>query len=214
MLDMLKDRVAQMEGGRRRRVGRPRKRRGGEVDGYEMSEMSAMGSGLVGGALVGGRRRVGRPKKGVIPPQFLARIEALRRKRRKRGRGLVGGATAQEIYEDYASRGVPIPDGVFKLLKAGVKPMTEKEILIKKIQRVEKQIGLKVTSMEALKKYTKDALGKIYKLYETNRPLLAYPPTKDNYDEYDEDRFVDDLKYYPAGGLEEAEEAEELLQGE
>jgi hypothetical protein len=211
MLDMLKERVAQMEGGRRRRVGRPRKRRGGEIDGYEMSAMSAMGSGLVGGALVGGKRRVGRPRKGVIPPQFLARIEALRRKksRRKRGRGLVGGATAQEIYEDYASRGDPIPDGVFKLLKAGVKPMTKKEIIIKKIQRIEKQIGLKVTSMEALKKYTTVALGQIFDLYEKNRPLLAYPPTKENYDQYDEDRFVDDLEYYPMGGLEERKEREE-----
>jgi hypothetical protein len=200
MLDMLKERVQQMEGGRRR-VGRPRKRRGGEIDGYEMTEMSTMGSGLVGGALVGGKRRVGRPRKGVIPPQFLARIAALRRKktRRKRGRGLVGGSTAQEIYEDYASRGKEVPPEVLRLLKANIKPMTKKELVIKKIQRLEKQIGLKVSSIEALKKYTTVALQQIYTLYDKNKPLLAYPPMKDKRDDDDEERFADGLDYYPFG---------------
>ena len=184
MLDMLKERVQQMEGGRRRRVGRPRKRRGGEIDGYEMSAMSETdGSGLVGGALVGGRRR-GRPKKGVIPPQFRAHIASLRR---KRGRGLVGGSeAAQELYEEYATAGKKMPQDVINFLKLGIKPLTRKELLIKSIMRLEKKIGFTNTSQEKLKKYTIAALVALEKFYKANGRLLAYPPVKGLRDEYDD----------------------------
>lgn len=189
MLDMLKERVQQMEGGRRRRVGRPRKRRGGEIDGYEMSELD--GSGLVGGALVGGKRRVGRPRKGVIPPQFRAHIASLRRK--KRGRGLVGGAdTAQELYEEYAIANKKMPGEVIEYLKMGIKPLTPKQLLIKSIMRLEKKIGFTNTSEEKLKKYTIKALEALLKFYKDEGRLLAYPPAKGLRDEYDDEgRFAD-----------------------
>jgi len=201
MIDMLKERVRMMEGGKRR-VGRPRKHyrtRGRGIDGYELSEMHTMdGSGIVGG-----RRHVGRPRKGVIPPQFMARIAALKAKkhRRKRGHGLVGGATAQDIYEDFASKGEEVPKEILALLKAGVKPLTRKELLIKKIQRIEAQIGLTKTSTESLKKYKINSLEKIYNIYNANKEVLAYPPYgNDNRDIYDdEDRFVDKYAYYPLG---------------
>lgn len=194
MLDMLKERVQQMEGGRRRRVGRPRKRRGGEIDGYEMSTMSELdGSGLVGGALVGGKRRVGRPRKGVIPPQFMAHIAALRKKsRRKQGRGLVGGGrTAQEIYEEYAMNEREMPDKVLQYLKAGIKPLTPKETLIKRFHLVEKKLGLPRTPTERLRKYKMDTLRKMIDLYKANPDVFAYPPVQAARDEYDdEDRFA------------------------
>ena len=184
MFNMLQNRVQQMEGGKRR-VGRPRKYRGGEqVEGYEMD---TMGSGLVGG-----KRRVGRPRKGVIPPQFLAHIAALRRKRARssRGRGLVGGsAEAQDIYEYYAEAGQEIPDEIFKLMKAGIKPVSAKSLVIKKIQRLEKKIGLSHTSTEHLKKYTMLALKKIAEFYDLNGEVLAYPPVKGVRDDEDEERF-------------------------
>lgn len=188
MLDMLKERVQQMEGGRRRRVGRPRKRRGGEIDGYEMSAMSELdGSGLVGGALVGGRRRVGRPRKGVIPPQFRAHIAALRRK--KRGRGLVGGISAQEVYETYADADLEVPDKVLAYLKAGIEPMTKKQQLIKRIMRLEKKIGFTNSTEAKLNKYTIKALEALAQFYKTNGTLLAYPPIQGLRDESGMERF-------------------------
>lgn len=188
MLDMLKERVQQMEGGRRRRrVGRPRKRRGGEIDGYEMSAMSETdGSGFVGGALVGGRRR-GRPRKGVIPPQFRAHIAALRRK--KRGRGLVGGVSAQEVYETYADANLEVPDKVLAYLKAGIEPMTKKQQLIKKIMRLEKKIGFTNSTEAKLSKYTIKALEALAKFYRENGTLLAYPPIEGLRDTSGMDRF-------------------------
>lgn len=185
MLEMLKDQVQRMEGGKRR-VGRPRKRRarGGEIDGYEMSAVSEMeGSGLVGG-----RRRVGRPRKGVIPPQFRAHIAALRRK--KRGRGLVGsGVSAQEVYETYADAGLEVPDKVLTYLKAGIEPMTKKQQLIKRIMRLEKKIGFTNSTESKLSKYTIKALEALAKFYKDNGTLLAYPPIKGLRDDSGLDRF-------------------------
>jgi len=188
MLEMLKDRVQQMEGGKRR-VGRPRKRRvrGGEIDGYEMSASSAM----EGMGLVGGKRRVGRPRKGVIPPQFRAHIAALRRK--KSGRGLVGGnQAAQDLYEEYATQNKKMPPEVVEFLKLGIKPLTKKELLIKTIMKLEKQIGFRSTPEAHLKKYTIKALEALAAFYRKDGKLLAYPPVKGLRDEYDDEgRFAD-----------------------
>lgn len=182
ILNLLSRQVSAMEGGRRRR--RPTRKRGGMVDIIEEPQV-----------MVGGRRRKTTKK---MPAALKAYFESKRRKpTRKRGRGLVGGAlvggrTAQEIYDLYEARGEPFPLEMLDLLKAGIVPKTPKETVISQIRQLEKKYGLKQTSAEALKKYTVDALVKIRDIYRTNGKLLAYPPVKEDRDEYDdEDRFQD-----------------------
>lgn len=215
MLELLKERVHQMEGGRRR-VGRPRKvhssmvhhkrpvgrprkyGRGlvggeGDIDGYEMHTMAE------GGALVGGRRRVGRPRKGVIPPQFRAHIAALRRK--KRGHGLVGGNKAQDLYDSYVLRGEEMPKEVLEYVKAGIVPMTKKEQLIKNIMLLEKRIGFHHSTESQLKKYNIKALTALQAFYKKEGRLLAYPPVQGARDEYDDEGRFEDEEYQYVSGI-------------
>ncbi len=194
IIDMYASQVANMEGGRRRRVGRPRKapvrRRGrGLVGG--VADASANVEGYISGmGLVGGRRRVGRPR-GSTRPKMTAKVREFfaSKGRKRRGRGLVGGKSNQDIYDELIDAGVDVDDKTIRLLQAGIQPETPKERLIRQIRNIEKKIGVGQSSAERLGKYTVAALTTILGIYSDNRAELAYPPLKSQADLYDEERF-------------------------
>lgn len=191
IIDMYASQVANMEGGRRRRVGRPRKRRGrGLVGG--VADASANVEGYISGmGLVGGRRRVGRPR-GSTRPKMTAKVMeffASRRKPRKRGRGLVGGKSNQDIYDELVDAGETVDKDTIALMQAGIQPETPKERLIRRIRNLEKKIGIGSSPVERLKKYTAPALTQILEIYRANERVLAYPPLTGRLDMFEEDRF-------------------------
>jgi hypothetical protein len=193
IIDMYRSQVANMEGGRRRRVGRPRKRRGrGLVGG--VADASANVEGYISGmGLVGGRRRVGRPR-GSTRPKMTSKVMeffASRKRPRKRGRGLVGGKSNQELYDELVDQGQAITPEILELMKAGIQPATKKETLVRRIRSLEKKIGIGQSSAEKLNKYTSKALGEILRIYQENEALFAYPPMKETADLYDSSRFDD-----------------------
>lgn len=190
IIDMYASQVANMEGGRRRRVGRPRKRRGrGLVGG--VADASANVEGYISGmGLVGGRRRVGRPRGSTRPKMTAKVMEFFASKgRKKRGRGLVGGKSNQEIYDELVDSGQPITPEMLNLMKAGIQPATPKESLIRRIRALEKKIGVGQSSAEKLNKYSVAALNKILSIYNANKYTLAYPPVSATADIYDDERF-------------------------
>ena len=195
IIDMYASQVANMEGGRRRRVGRPRKapvrRRGRGLVGGVADASDNVEGYISGMGLVGGRRRVGRPR-GSTRPKMTAKVMeffASRRKPRKRGRGLVGGKSNQEIYDELVDAGEDVNEKVIALMQAGIQPETPKERLVRQIRNLEKKIGVGQSSAEKLGKYTFKALGQILAIYKTNARVLAYPPLKGRLDLYDEERF-------------------------
>ena len=206
IIDMYASQVANMEGGRRRRVGRPRKapvrRRGRGLVGGVL-DASANVEGYVSGAgIVGGRRRVGRPR-GSTRPKMTAKVMeffASRRKPRKRGRGLVGGKSNQDIYDELVDAGEDVNEKTIALMQAGIQPETPKERLIRRIRNIEKKIGVGQSSAEKLRKYTVKALSQIFGIYKTNERVLAYPPLTGRYDLFEEERF--DVPSYAAKGYE------------
>ena len=212
IIDMYRSQVSNMEGGRRRRVGRPRKapvrRRGrGLVGG--VADASANVEGYISGmGLVGGRRRVGRPR-GSARPKMTAKVMEFfaSKKRKKRGRGLVGGKSNQDIYDEIVDGGRVPSEYEIRLMQAGIQPETPKERLIRQIRNIEKKIGVGQSSAERLGKYTKAALQKIFQLYESNKVDLAYPPLKEQADIFEEDRWdvPDFYKGAERGLLAEAE---------
>ena len=203
IIDMYASQVANMEGGRRRRVGRPRKapvrhrghRGHGLVGG--VADASANVEGYISGmGLVGGRRRVGRPRgstrhHGSTRPKMTAKVMEFfaSKGRKKRGRGLVGGKSNQDIYDELIDANIEVDDKTIRLMQAGIQPETPKERLIRQIRNIEKKIGVGQSSAERLRKYTAAALEKILEIYQTNRDDLAYPPLKSQADLYDEERF-------------------------
>jgi hypothetical protein len=190
IIDMYRSQVANMEGGRRRRVGRPRKRRGrGLVGG--VADASANVEGYISGmGLVGGRRRVGRPR-GSTRPKMTAKVMEFfaSKKRGKRGRGLVGGKSNQDIYDELVDQGQAITPEMLNLMKAGIQPATQKETLIRRIRALEKRIGVGQSSTEKLNKYSVKALEGILKIYNDHKFLLAYPPVSKAADQFDDNRF-------------------------
>ena len=210
IIDMYASQVANMEGGRRRRVGRPRKapvrRRGRGLVGGVLDAADNVEGYVSGAGLVGGRRRVGRPR-GSARPKMSAKVMeffASRRKPRKRGRGLVGGRSNQEIYDELVDQGQNITPEMLNLMKAGIQPATQKESTIRKIRALEKKIGVGQSSVEKLNKYSLPALKAIFKIYSDNRYLLAYPPISKTADLFDEQRF----EPYEYQGLEEQKYSE------
>jgi hypothetical protein len=111
------------------------------------------------------------------------------KKRKKRGRGLVGGKSNQDIFDELVDAGQPIDDMTIRLLQAGIQPESPKDRLIRQIRNIEKKIGVGQSSAERLGKYTKAALEKILQIYSTNKADLAYPPMKEQADPYDEERW-------------------------
>jgi hypothetical protein len=188
IIDMYRSQVANMEGGRRRRVGRPRKSRGrGLVGG--VADASANVEGYISGAgLVGGRRRVGRPRKNKMTAKVIEYFA--NRGRKKRGRGLVGGKSNQEIYDELVDNEQTITPAMLELMKAGIQPATPKETLIRRIRSIEKKIGVGQSSAERLNKYSVAALTEILGVYKDKKKILAYPPiSQDAADPYDSSRF-------------------------
>jgi hypothetical protein len=194
IIDMYRSQVNTMEGGRRRRVGRPRKapvrRRGRGLVGGVLDASANVEGYISGMGLVGGRRRVGRPR-GSTRPKMTAKVMEFfaSKKRKKRGRGLVGGKSNQDIFDELVDSGQPIDDMTIRLLQAGIQPESAKERLIRQIRNIEKKIGVGQSSAERLGKYTKAALEKILEIYSSNRADLAYPPLKSQADIYDEERW-------------------------
>ena len=212
IIDMYASQVANMEGGRRRRVGRPRKRRGrGLVGG--VADASANVEGYISGmGLVGGRRRVGRPR-GSARPKMTAKVMeffASRRKPRKRGRGLVGGKSNQDIYDELVDAGETVDEKTVALMQAGIQPETPKERLIRRIRNLEKKIGIGSSPVERLRKYTVPALTQILEIYKVNERVLAYPPLTGRLDIFEEDRF--EKPSYRQKGFEEIPEPLKQLQ--
>ena len=189
IIDMYSSQVANMEGGRRRR-GRPRKRGAGLVGGVLDASQNVEGY-VSGSGLVGGRRRVGRPRKSAAKPKMTAKVMEFfaSKRRRKRGRGLVGGKSNQEIYDELVDSGQPITTEMLNLMKAGIQPATQKESLIRRIRAIEKKIGVSQSSAASLNKYSAPALVKIFKIYNDNKYTLAYPPVSKTADLYDDERF-------------------------
>jgi len=191
ILDMYGAQVAHMAGGRRRRA--PVRRRGrGLVGGEGFDAMPdlyqadqrepsmALDGYVLGSGLVGGRRRRA-PASRKMPASVKAFFAARKRgaaPKRRRGRGLVGGAQSMNdlYYEMLDQNGVPPSEYQLKLMSAGVKPETKKEGLIRQIRNLEKKLDIGQSSVEKLKKYNAGALAQILEIYRTNGPLLAYPP--------------------------------------
>jgi len=203
-LQMLQNQVA-MQGGRRKSRAPRRKTRGRGLDGYDVYPDGSSpvvhdiyGSGLLGGMLLGGKKKKKKPMPAGLKKYFEMKKMAGRGlvgsgeggRRMVRGRGLVGGnAEAQRVYDDYALRGEAVPDDVLKLLRAGIVPKTAKETLVDQVRHIEGQIGMSKTPKEALRKYTNVALKAIKDIYLRNKKILAYPPVKGAYDEYDGERW-------------------------
>ena len=194
IIDMYASQVANMEGGRRRRVGRPRKapvrRRGRGLVGGVLDAGDNVEGYVSGAGLVGGRRRVGRPRgsaQSKMPANVLAYFAS--KSRKKRGRGLVGGKSNQDIYDELVDQGQAITPDMLNLMKAGIQPATQKESLIRRIRALEKRIGVGQSSTEKLNKYSAKALTGILKIYNDNKFLLAYPPVSKAADIYDDQRF-------------------------
>ncbi|MEI7604471.1 MAG: hypothetical protein WCJ19_05640 [bacterium] len=209
IIDMYRSQVSNMEGGRRRRVGRPRKapvrRRGRGLVGGVVDASDNVEGYISGMGLVGGRRRVGRPR-GSTRPKMSAKVMeffASRRKPRKRGRGLVGGKSNQDIYDELIDAGVEVKPEMVALMQAGIQPETPKERLIRQIRNLEKRIGVGQSSAEKLKKYTAAALKTILGIYQKNMKLLAYPPVFKQSDLFEEDRW-ETPGYYEGKVAEEA----------
>jgi hypothetical protein len=205
IIDMYRSQVANMEGGRRRRVGRPRKRRGRGLVGGVVDASDNVEGYISGMGLVGGRRRVGRPR-GSARPKMTAKVMeffASRKKPRKRGRGLVGGKSNQDIYDELVDAGVDVDSKMVSLMQAGIQPETPKERLIRQIRNLEKRIGVGQSSTEKLKKYTAAALKTILGIYQKNMKLLAYPPVAKQADIFEEDRW-EIPGYYEGKAAEEA----------
>lgn len=193
IIDMYRSQVSNMEGGRRRRVGRPRKRRGRGLVGGVADASDNVEGYISGMGLVGGRRRVGRPR-GSARPKMTAKVMeyfASRSRPRKRGRGLVGGKTNQELYDELVDQNQEITPEILELMKAGIQPATRKETLVRQIRSLEKRIGIGQSSAEKLHKYTVKALEEILGIYKKNEGLFAYPPMKETADLYDSTRFDD-----------------------
>lgn len=205
IIDMYSSQVANMEGGRRRR-GRPRKRGAGLVGGVLDASQNVEGY-VSGSGLVGGRRRVGRPRKSAARPKMTAKVMEFfaSKKRGKRGRGLVGGKSNQDIYDELVDSGQPIDDLTIRLLQAGIQPETAKDRLIRQIRNIEKKIGVGQSSAERLRKYTAAALAKILEIYENNKVDLAYPPLRDQSDLFDEERW--ETPRYAVARRRQAEES-------
>lgn len=190
IIDMYSSQVANMEGGRRRR-GRPRKRRGAGLVGGVLDASQNVEGYVSGSGLVGGRRRVGRPRKSAARPKMTAKVMEFfaSKRRKKRGRGLVGGKSNQEIYDELVDSGQPITTEMLNLMKAGIQPATTKESMIRRIRALEKKIGVSQSSAASLNKYSAPALAKIFKIYDENKYTLAYPPVSKTADLYDDERF-------------------------
>lgn len=206
LIDMYSQQVSQMAGsGRRRRLPArraPLRRGRGLVGGEGFSSIPdllqmgqpsmaldgyVLGSGLVGGAR---RRRKKAPKKmSAAVKAYLAARRSAGAPRRRRGRGLVGGASAQDIYDDFVDNDEPIDDLTIRLMQAGIQPSTPKDSLIRRIRSWEKKLGLSQTTAERLRKYTTAALQQILDIYVDKKDILAYPPTKEQGDLWDDDRF-------------------------
>ena len=122
------------------------------------------------------------------------------KKRKKRGRGLVGGKSNQDIYDELVDAGVEVDDTTIRLMQAGIQPETPKERLIRRIRNIEKKIGVGQSPAERLRKYTVAALTKILQIYNSNKEDLAYPPLKSQADLFEEDRW-EVPGYYDDEGL-------------
>jgi hypothetical protein len=190
IIDMYSSQVANMEGGRRRR-GRPRKRRGAGLVGGVLDASQNVEGYVSGSGLVGGRRRVGRPRKSAARPKMTAKVMEFfaSKKRKKRGRGLVGGKSNQDIYDELVDSGVEVTPDMVRLMQAGIQPETEKERLVRQIRNWEKKLNVGQSSAEKLHKYTAKALAQILEIYKTNSRILAYPPLSNRADIFEEDRF-------------------------
>jgi len=207
-LQMLQNQVA-MQGGRRKSRAPRRKTRGRGLDGYDVYPDGSSpvvhdiyGSGLLGGSLLGGKKKKKKPMPAGLKKYFEMKKMAGRGlvgsgeggRRMVRGRGLVGGsAEAQRVYDDYALKGLAVPDEVLKLLRAGIVPKTAKETLVDQVRHIEGKMGLGKTPKEALKKYTNEALRAIKQIYLNNEKLLAYPPVEGAYDRFEEDRWEEPM---------------------
>jgi len=206
IIDMYRSQVSNMEGGRRRRVGRPRKapvrRRGRGLVGGVLDASENVEGYVSGAGLVGGRRRVGRPR-GSTRPKMTAKVMEFfaSKKRKKRGRGLVGGKSNQEIYDELIDAGQTVDDKTIRLMQAGIKPETPKDRLIRRIRNMEKKIGVGQSPAERLRKYTATALTQILEIYKANERILAYPPLTGRLDLFEEDRF--ETPSYSTKGFEE-----------
>ena len=188
IIDMYANQVASTQGGRRRRVGRPRKRRGRGLVGGVLDASDNVEGYVSGMGLVGGRRRVGRPRKNKMTAKVIEYFA--NRGRKKRGRGLVGGKTNQEIYDELVDNEQTVTPAMLELMKAGIQPATPKERLIRRIRAIEKKIGVGQSSAERLNKYSVDALTEILGVYKDKKAILAYPPISAKAaDLYDESRF-------------------------
>jgi hypothetical protein len=163
-----------------------------QMDGMGMGQPSmALDGYVLGSGLVGGRRRRKKaPKKmSATVKAYLAARRASGAPRRRRGRGLVGGASNQELYDSLVDAGVEVTPQIIELMKAGIQPATPKDVLIRQIRSWEKKLGLGQTPAERLRKYTGAALQEILQIYLDKRDILAYPPFEDKADLWEEDRF-------------------------
>lgn len=205
ILDLLEQSVAHgsglIGGRRRRRVGRPRKRRvRGRGEGEMMSVMSEPhlemmvrevideklhGDGVIGRGLIGGVRR-SRPKKKMseATKRYLAEYHKLHPRRRKRG----GASSAQELYDAFLAeadlRGDENPEEFAQreiekrkdFLKLGIVPETRKSGLIKRINTLEKKLGMSPSSHAKLNAYTIKHLDAVLKSLKATQDVFKYPP--------------------------------------
>lgn len=162
--------------GRPRKVGRPRIRGRGEYEDLYEDEYDG------GGAMIGGRKK----RMSAATKAYLADYKRSHtRKPRARGRGaMIGGASAQEVYEDMLASNTPMTTTTLKFLKSGIHPYTPKEKIIAQIQAKERRVYEKSTPKERLMQYDNKALEHIRDevLSEDNMKYLSYPPTGDKYD--------------------------------
>jgi len=163
-----------------------------------MPHMSRYGDGLIGG-----RKRRSAPKKmSEATKRYLAEYRKLNpRPRRKRGRGLIGGAS-QSVYDEivddllYTSpkmssaeaeelaRGYLLQNK--DLYKMGVEPRRQKEQLIRGIRGLEKRLGLPMSITGDLNKHTKKRLGEIYDLLRKSSATLRRPTNRERMEAEDE----------------------------
>lgn len=201
IIDMYSQQASPMAGGRRRRVpmrrAPVRRRRGmGLVGGADdlfasLEVPESLDGYTLGAGLVGGRRRrapASRKMPASVKAYFAAR-KAAGAPRRRRGGALVGGKSNQEIYDELVDSGQPITPETVRLMMAGIQPATQKDVLIRQIRSWERKLGLGQTTAERLRKYTAAALQQILGIYKQNKETLAYPPLKDQADQWEDDRF-------------------------
>ncbi len=188
-------------GGRRRRVGRPRKyhvRGRGEND--EMFAMEEIGDGMYGDGLIGGyrrrrrRRRVGAGLIGgtihkpmsAATKSYLAHYHKTHpRRRRVRGRGDYDDMIADwslQKGEDYAQAKAGVDAWLIaheKLIKSGIyKPRKKKHGIIEAIKIAANRVGIKPMTTEQLNKYNVAALTGMLKKFKD--AYISYPPGRDD----------------------------------